>query len=231
MKPRFYSNIYWHFTGGPVSKDGSEVWHHFRCLREVKENTTLRHPDRAMGNLKNILQSKVLQATTTEKVLEKVETDEFCCVCDIPLKDLVFHRQYYGDYAIGFNAGKIHENFHPVLYFEPYPTKMLKMQPKQVQREAKERSTEDHMDFLELLGINQSNPLVNFLKLTHFDSDYDDSFYGEREWRCLDDFSFTNEDVEAVIVPKDHVNEISEYLKGEGFLNISVLSWDLIENI
>ncbi|GAA0483674.1 hypothetical protein GCM10008986_06000 [Salinibacillus aidingensis] len=231
MKPRFYSNIYWHFTGGPVSKDGSEVWHHFRCLREVKENTTLRHPERAMGNLKNILQSKVLQATTTEKVLEKVETDEFCCVCDIPLKDLVFHRQYYGDYAIGFNARKIHENFHPVLYFEPYPTKMLKMQPKQVQREVKEKGTENQMDFLELLGINQNNPLVNFLKLTHFDSDYDDSFYGEREWRCLDDFSFTNEDVEAVIVPKDHVNEISEYLKGEGFLNISVLSWDLIENI
>ncbi|SET77463.1 Putative abortive phage resistance protein AbiGi, antitoxin [Salinibacillus kushneri] len=230
MKPRFYSNIYWHFTGGPVSKDGSKVWHHYRCLREVKENTTLRHPEKAMENLKNIIQSKVLQATTTEKVLEAVETDEFCCVCDIPLKDLMFHRQYYGDYAVGFNAKKIHDNFHPVLYFEPYPTKMIKIKPKQTQQ-LKTEGDENQINFLELLGINQSNPLVNFLKLTHFDSDYDDSFYGEREWRCLDDFHFTRRDVEAVIVPKDHVNDIGEFLNGEGFRNISVLSWDLIENI
>ncbi|MRG88369.1 abortive infection system antitoxin AbiGi family protein [Salinibacillus xinjiangensis] len=231
MKPRFYSNIYWHFTGGPVSKDGSVVWHNYRCLREVKENTFLRQPKEAMENLKNIIQTKVLQATSTEKVLESVITDKFCCVCDIPLKDLTFHRQYYGDYGIGFNSKKIHENFHPVLYFEPHPTKMMKTMPNQVRNVNKDISNENIQSFLHKLGITKENPLVNFLKITHFDTDYDDTFYGEREWRCLENFRFVEQDVEAIIVPKSEVNDIQGFLKEHGYRNISVLSWDLIENI
>ncbi|MBB6451954.1 DNA-directed RNA polymerase subunit N (RpoN/RPB10) [Salirhabdus euzebyi] len=222
MKPRFYSNVYWHFTGGPVSKDGSIVWHHYRCLREVKKNSVLRDPKEAMENLKNIINTRVLKATTTEKILDKVETEKFCCVCDIPLKDLTFHRQYYGDYAVGFNSIKIHKNFHPVLYFEPLPTKIIKSNKLLHSKET---------EVLDMLGINNHNPLINFLKITHFDVDYDDTFYGEREWRCLNHFYFDKEDVEAVIVPKNEVNIINNYLNHMGYNNISVLSWDLIENI
>jgi hypothetical protein len=228
MKPRFYSNIYWHFTGGPVSRDGSIVWHRFRCLQEVKENTQLRSPSEAMENLKNILNMKMLKATCTELISDNLETEPFCCVSDIPLEDLTFHRNYYGDYAIGFNSRKIHEHFHPVLYFEPHITKIIK---KTKTNDMDDKHIETESKLLNILGIHKGNPLVNFLKLTHFDSDYEDSFYGEREWRCLDDYEFNAADVEAVIVPKEEVNDIHHYLMNEGYQNISVLSWDLIENI
>lgn len=225
-KPRYYSNIYWHFTGGPVSKEGEVVWHHYRCLHEVKQNTVLKTPEEAMDNLKNILHTKTLKATCTELIYGETETEKFCCVCDIPLDDLTFHQEYYGDYAVGFNSNKIHKNFHPVLYFEPHLAKILNIEAsmKDIQAESEEQ-------LFEMIGIHKGNPLINFLKLTHFDPDYEDSFYGEREWRCLKDFHFDYGDVEAIIVPKQQVNEIIHYIKKLGYQNISVLSWDFIENI
>ncbi len=224
-KPRYYSNIYWHFTGGPVSKEGEVVWHGFRCLQEVKENTVLKTPDTAMENLKNILNTRTLKATCTELIADDMETEKFCCVCDIPLEDITLHKVYYGDYAIGFNAKRIHENFHPVLYFEPHLAKIVKPEFLETSTATSEEK------FLSALGIHKGNPLVNFLKLTHFDPDYEDSFYGEREWRCLKDFVFSYEDVEAIIVPKEEVNDINHYLAHLGYKNISVLSWDFVENI
>ncbi|WP_226034860.1 abortive infection system antitoxin AbiGi family protein [Aquibacillus saliphilus] len=229
-KPGYYSNIYWHFTGGPVSKDGDIIWHNYRGLKEVRDHTKLRNPELAMDNLKNIIEKKVLKATTTEKVAEEVETEKFCCVCDIPLNDLTYHRGYYGDYAIGFNSKKVHENFHPVLYLDPYHAKInhqnIVIDPNSVVQS----DNEDPL-LWDLVGIKKENPLLNFLKLTNFASDYDGTFYGEREWRCLEDFFFNQEEVEAIIVPKEEIKQINRHLNKHGYNNVSIMSWELIENV
>ncbi|MRH42622.1 hypothetical protein GH741_07980 [Aquibacillus halophilus] len=229
-KPRYYSNIYWHFTGGPVSRDGGTVWHNYRALKEVEEHTELRSSKQAMGNLKNIIETQVLKATTTEKVAEEVETEKFCCVCDIPLSDLTYHRRYYGEYAIGFNSEKVHQNFHPVLYLDPFYARInhhnIIINPSRINiRDPIEAKLWD------LIGIKKENPLINFLKITNFASDYGGSFYGEREWRCLENFSFARDEVEAIIVPKKEVKDIYQHLNKSGYNNISVMSWDLIENV
>ncbi|MBM7572118.1 abortive infection system antitoxin AbiGi family protein [Aquibacillus albus] len=225
QKPRYYSNIYWHFTGGPVSRGNEIVWHNFTCLKDVKKNTKLRPHKEAMDNLKSIIHSNVLKATCTELISSNVETKKFCSVCDIPLVDLLYHRKYYGDYAIGFNANKIHENFHPVLYIDPTYTRI------NTSYYEMEDHTEDDIMLWNLIGLKKENPLLNFIKITNFSLEYDHSFYGEREWRCLDDFHFKDKEVEAIIVPKEEVEIINHFLKDNGYQNISVISWDLIENI
>lgn len=223
-KPSYYSNIYWHFTGGPVSKNDKVVWHHYRCLKDVKNNSKLREPKDALNNLKSIINNQLLKATCTELIANSVETKEFCSVCDIPLNDLTYHRKYYGEYAIGFSADKIHKYFHPVLYLDPFYSKIINT--------GKEASRSDkEVSLWELLGIQRENSLMNFVKITNFASDYDHSFYGEREWRCIEDFCFEKEEVEAIIVPKEHIEEINRYIKEKGYHNISVMSWDLIDNI
>ncbi|WP_138414677.1 abortive infection system antitoxin AbiGi family protein [Aquibacillus sediminis] len=228
-KPRYYSNIYWHFTGGPVSIGRDIIWHHYRCLKDVKNNTTLKQPQQAMENLQSIISSKVLKATCTEKISESIETEMFCSVCDIPLNDLVYHRQYYGDYAIGFNADIIHKHFHPVLYIDPYYASLNRPE---IRSRLSETDGDRNKPMLwELIGIKKENPLLNFLKITSFASNYEQSFYGEREWRCLQDFAFNPSEVEAIIVPKQEVQAINYHLRASGYQNISVLSWDLIENV
>ncbi|MDC3416300.1 abortive infection system antitoxin AbiGi family protein [Aquibacillus salsiterrae] len=223
MKPRYYSNIYWHFTGGPTSKRNGIVWHHFTNLKDVKKNSELRKPKDAMNNLKSIIESNVLKATCTELISNKVETKKFCSVCDIPLVDLMYHKTYYGEYAIGFNAKQIHDHFHPVLYLDPSYTTITSSK--------EEDDSLDGHKLWDVIGIHKENPLLNFIKITNFALDYDHSFYGEREWRCLEDFNFKKNDVEAIIVPKEEVEEMNEYLVQNGYHNISVMSWNLIENI
>ncbi|MCT2536402.1 abortive infection system antitoxin AbiGi family protein [Aquibacillus koreensis] len=228
LKPRYYSNIYWHFTGGPVSNNQTNIWHQSRSLRDVKVHSSLKTPKEALGNLENILSSKTLKATSTEYISEEVETKKFCCVCDIPLNDLIYHRMYYGDYAIGFRAKYIHAHFHPVLYIDPY---YASLNNTHLHAQKDDRSNSNNSHLWELLGIKKENPLINFLKITSFSSEYDHSFYGEREWRCLDDYTFSEEEVEAIIVPKEEVESIQAHLRMKGFHNKSVLSWDLIENV
>ncbi|WP_186577378.1 abortive infection system antitoxin AbiGi family protein [Aquibacillus kalidii] len=220
-KPRFYSNIYWHFTGGPSTKGRDVVWHGYKSLKDVKRNYDLRDPLKAMENLKTIISQKTLKATSTELVSEKVETKKFCCVCDIPLNDLIYHRKYYGDYAIGFASKEIHQHFHPVLYLDPYYDQL----------NTSKSTVMDSKKVWEVVGLHKENPLVNFIKITSFAKDYDHSFYGEREWRCLEDFHFETGNVEAIIVPKEEVEIIHNHLLKYGYHNISILSWDLINNI
>jgi hypothetical protein len=79
-------------------------------IRPVLDNSE------AAETLKLIIDSCFLKATCTEKISEEKETDKFCCVTDVLLKDLPSHSPYYGKVAIGFKANSIHSHFVPVLY-------------------------------------------------------------------------------------------------------------------
>ncbi|MFB4164299.1 abortive infection system antitoxin AbiGi family protein [Alteribacillus sp. JSM 102045] len=196
---RYYSNIYWHFTGSPNGVD----WKTIKRPKDLKSYPPKTIED-SYKTLETILSSKTLIATTAEKVSSTEETAPFCCVCDIPLKDLDFHMEYYGKVAIGFNHKAIHGNFNPVLYIDP-----------------------EHMP--SIAHKNGNRDLVNFIKHTNFGAERGESFYGEREWRYVGDYPFRESDVEVIIVPKNFKDNLIHFLQYHDYKDTTVLTWELIQ--
>ncbi|MCF6139297.1 abortive infection system antitoxin AbiGi family protein [Pseudalkalibacillus berkeleyi] len=107
---RYYSRIYWHFTGSP--KDGHLEAHSPDELLKVSKP---KSDEESIYILLSILESSSLIASSSEQV-GRHKTGNFCSTTDIPFKDLVNHSRYYGKAAIGFKAAIIHEHFLPVCY-------------------------------------------------------------------------------------------------------------------
>jgi len=192
---RYYSNVYWHFTGGPKVD-----WSTIMMPKEIKNKA--KPCIEAVDILKKILTSKKLIAGCTERINKELSTEKFCCVCDIPFKDLIYHAEYYGKVAIGFSATSIHRKFNPVLYMD----------------------RGFHSSFY-------SGNLKQFIKLTRFSENPEETFYREREWRSIEgDFYFIQSDIEAIIVPEQYFYEIKEYISMLGFnKDIPIIPFEFIE--
>lgn len=244
---RYYSNIYWHFTGSPKGID----WREVRCPADIAKQGPILDSATATATLKLILTSQKLLGSCTERVVADLETAKFCCVTDIPLKDLPSHAPYYGEVAIGFKASAVHKAFLPVMYV---PTESMPVVEMMLPNR---KLTEMAYDFLMYQGsfqeqqamkllaqaahnkelLRKPDPeamkgfLMNFVKVTDFDTSPENTFYREREWRNIGDFNFSVEDVAAVVVPESHVFEVRTYMDKEGYPgSISIVAWELIEN-
>lgn len=244
---RYYSNIYWHFTGSPKGID----WREVRQPADIAKQGPISDPAIATETLKLILTSKKLLGSCTERVVEDAETAKFCCVTDIPLKDLPSHAPYYGKVAIGFNARAVHKAFLPVMYVPKESMPIVEMMV------PNRKLTESAYDFLKYQGafqeqqamkllsqavnnkevVRKPNPeamkgfLMNFVKVTDFDISPENTFYREREWRNIGDFSFTVKDVAAVVVPESYISVAQAHLDKEGYpRSISIVAWEFIEH-
>ncbi len=107
---RYYSRIYWHFTGSPKGATPGVL-----SPDELLKKSKPKSDKESVEILLAILDSKVLEATSEEEVGD-YRTNAFCSTTDIPFKDLVEHAVYYGKAAIGFKAEAIHEIFLPICY-------------------------------------------------------------------------------------------------------------------
>jgi hypothetical protein len=153
--------------------------------------------------------------------------------------------------AIGFSSKKIYENFNPVLYlkrseFLNNSLEFVDTDPWKVRLEDLGMTHNDGInnDFTPNPDGTYSIPfqkvtleieeglkkyLTNYLKFSFFSDEIGESFYQEKEWRKIGNFYFEYDDIEAVIVPKNHIDQIASSLT-EGEINqVSILSWDLIE--
>ena len=221
MKPTYYSNIYWHFTGSPSGID----WGKIRRPKDILKHGKPKDIEDSIAILKKILKNKTLKATATEEIFSEHLTEEFCCVTDIPLNSLVNHKKFYGNVAIGFNCNKIHKFFNPVLYL---PQKFLLKSAGSI------KITTPENEFVEMPAYTLDREKINryffnHIKITMFSEKADDSFYQEREWRKIGDFKFEEKDIEAIIAPKECTQEIIKFLKDYKFYNPSIISWDLID--
>jgi hypothetical protein len=72
--------------------------------------------------------------------------------------------------------------------------------------------------------------LLSYCKKTNFSPDPHGTFYLEREWRCIGDFPFTPQDVEAVICPAAHMTELREKCTSQG-CNASIIAWETLERV
>lgn len=202
---RYYSTIYWHFTGSPDID-----WNNVKSPEDMLTQGKPKPDEQAVKILKEIICSKTLKATSIEKLTDSIWTEKFCCTTDIPFKDLLTHAQYYGKVAIGFKAEMIQKIFLPVFYV----------------------STDNKSYSEEVLKTLDSEQYIkNFIKMTDFTSENDGhTFYREREWRHIGDFNFNVEDVAALVVPNNSLLEMRKCLESNHFPeDISVLSWRLIE--
>lgn len=245
MSQRYYSNIYWHFTGSPKGVD----WSIARCPKDITNQGAVLDDSIAAETLSLILASKSLWATCTEKIAEGVETEKFCCVTDIPLKDLPSHSPYYGKVAIGFKAKAIHKHFVPVLYL---PAQNLPVIEKLIPNRQISKMISDllsssggcaeqqamklmpqaykHKEVVKEIDKNEIGGFYsNFVKITNFDSDPQNTYYREREWRGIGDFNFDYSDIEAVVAPLSVLPGIKDKLEELGIKDINVVSWEFVE--
>lgn len=245
MSQRYYSNIYWHFTGSPKGVN----WSIARCPKDITNQGAVLDDSEAASTLNLILDSKSLWATCTEKIAEGIETEKFCCVTDIPLKDLPSHSPYYGKVAIGFKAEAIHKHFVPVLYLpeQNLPvieklisnrqisemiSNLLKSSDGWSEQQAMKLmpTAYKHMETTKEIDKNLIGGFYsNFVKITNFDSDPQNTYYREREWRGIGNFDFNYTDIEAVVAPSSVLPVIKNKLENLGIKDINVLSWEFIE--
>jgi hypothetical protein len=248
MNQRYYSNVYWHFTGSPTNLDGQLVTR----PSDIHQVGILKSLDEATDTLLTILRMKRLLATSREAISENIQTDLFCCVTDIPLKDLPLHAVNYGRVALGFKASAIQDRFVPVLYLSKNNLLMKeKLIPDRVhthrayqQFYANERWAQtqgyriqrNNGDVIEeesaIDPVLQENPFLNFIKITDFGIEPDETFYSEREWRCIGDYNFQAEDIEAVIAPAEKLPYLRKCLFDElGYPeDLTLFSWEFLEN-
>ncbi|MEH0166714.1 abortive infection system antitoxin AbiGi family protein [Roseateles microcysteis] len=244
---RYYSNIYWHFTGSPKGID----WREVRRPADIKDQGPVLDPATAKDTLKLILTSKTLLGRCTERVVADLETAKFCCVTDIPLKDLPSHAPYYGKVAIGFKASAVHKSFLPVMYVptESMPVVEMMVPNRKLTEMAndflKYQSSFQEQQAMKLMSLAMHNKevvrkpdaeamkgfLMNFVKVTDFDPAPENTFYREREWRNIGDFGFTVDDVAAVVVPEALIGEVREHFDQERYPpSISIVAWEFIEH-
>jgi hypothetical protein len=238
------SKIYWHFTGSPENID----WHSIISPNQINQPPK---PDNiAFEILLKILDTKKLIASATEQIFKGINTDKFCCVTDIPLKDLKIHSNTYGKIAVGFSSKIIHNSFfNPVLYISRNSI------PSHRDASGKKYNLNlpalpEFETFFLNCGFSKSSDefwsiparmdtgsadktllpkyFINHLKITKFSDKDGDSFYQEREWRKINDFHFEYKDIEAIIVPKELLDKLYRYLK-EKKMSIPLLTWDVIE--
>lgn len=218
---------------------------------DIAEQGPILDPATATAVLKLILTSRKLLGCCTERVVADLETAKFCCVTDIPLKDLPSHAPYYGKVAIGFKARAVHKAFLPVMYIPKESMPIVEMMV------PNRKLTEMAYDFLKYQGSFQEQQamkllsqaahnqeavrqpdtdamngfLMNFVKVTDFDASPENTFYREREWRNIGDFCFSVEDVAAVVVPELLIADAQAHLDKEGYpRSISIVAWEFIEH-
>ena len=248
---RYYSNVFWHFTGSPRGIDWSKV----HSPAELLQIGSPAEPVTGTSIALQILATGKLLASCSEQVAEEHATDRFCCVTDIPIKDLPIHSRCYGKVAIGFKASFIHKAFQPVMYVPSnrLPPGKVRTVPSKayldvVHDALYERGDWDEAMHYEEMAMNHPDSItthldltktgtqfLHFVKVTEFSPNPEHTFYSEREWRHLGDFHFPPHAVAAIVAPEAQLKMLKDYLAADvryaTYSQLSVFSWELIENV
>ena len=236
----YYSNIYWHFTGSPKLIN----WGNIFCPSDILKSGKPKSDSESLKILDSIISSRKLLAKSREKIDKYLESNEFCCVTDIPLQNLSEHKKYYGNIAIGFNHQIIHKQFNPVFYISktslPWRVRQFDEIPESeksykaiFKRGSIFRPKKEGYFSRLRYGIRVDEKKIgefsfhNF-KITNYSADPSKTFYREREWRKLGDFSFDIKDIAAIIVPQKVLKKCEKILKDKNVTNISILTWELL---
>ncbi len=244
MSQQGYSNTYWHFTGSPSNVNWSDATH----PKDILTQGSVLSDTKAANNLHSILTEKTLKATCVETILQGMDTEEFCCVMDVPIRDLPSYSSYYGKVVIGFKAAAIRDYFVPVLYLpehnlqqveEVAPNKemaelannFLDSTSGWAMRQSLRLMTQAAHNIEALTQVDKEvveNTFVDYVKMNSFDADPLNNYYREREWRCLADFKFKHSDIDAIVMPEKMISTFRRKLDKLKLTNVNLLSWEFI---
>lgn len=218
---RFSAKSLWHFTG---------------------YNKT---DDTACNILKNIINSQALKITDHPESLimpkgSKRGIYAYSCLCDIPFKDLKIHIIRYGRFGIAFKKIEAIKRgyFNPLMYVnKDHPLfnraeQLLKRIDELTTVTSEMKTTVNH--FLGMLGIyiKRSDLTVNIsISDTTLDQQQNNNFYYEREWRSAFQWNFTKGDIEAIMVPKSHVDEFRQLLADIKYSEIPIITYESVDNL
>jgi hypothetical protein len=235
----YYSNIYWHFTGSPENSN----WRMHKAPEDIIRDKQIKSDKKAWEIAIKIIESKTLLGSCEEMITDNLVTDKFCCLTDIPIQNLRDHCTYYGNVCIGFNCVKIHAQFNPVLYLKrsllPHSVKggplalglfaQAVIDPKNLLKASGLINLLSNSISVDERQLNKH--FINHLKLTNFSPDNGKSFYREREWRHIGNFTFEHADIACIIVPQVLLEPTYEWLKKLDIKKASVASWELLKEI
>ena len=166
-------------------------------------------------------------------VLTTLRSAPVCCLADIPIMHLAYHADRYGKFAIGFHrAAALRAGFNPVFYTvhdsavirtirEGFATlqsasldfNRLLLEEVTTRTEEAElqddvepyltamRSDADDLESSLQLGKASIEQFLAFVKTLEADEFH--SIYCEREWRSVETFNFTYDDVAMIVLPQN----------------------------
>ena len=194
-------------------------------LGAYKEVVKVRVPEVKVRN------PKTKKTRIERNVLRTLTSCPVCCLADIPIMHLSYHAGRYGKFALGFHRDvAIRNGFNPVFYTLHHSDviriirqgfakiRAIDLEPARDLIRQVESNVEDaeadidvHHDLWDLrneaddieaavtAAKTSIAQLLAFVKT--FEADEFQTVYCEREWRAVNAFSFTYEDVAMIVLP------------------------------
>lgn len=191
-----------------------------------------------------------------------IKSAPVCCMADIPLQHIAYHSNRYGKIAIGFRRDSVlNAGFNPVMYtlensdlmksiYKGYEAvydlegniwnlgnecNELQSNLDECEIDIDTYSVSDEISYLEDTKENVVVAYDNILAfIKTFDQTEFDTIYCEREWRSLENFKFTVDDIAIIILPRDQdgFNFYEDFINSTKLpRSITIAAWeDLIEH-
>jgi hypothetical protein len=195
-------------------------------LGEYKEVVKVRVPE------VKVRDPKTKKIRIDRDVIRTLTSCPVCCLADIPIIHLSYHAGRYGKFAIGFHRDTaIRNGFNPVFYTLQHSDvirtirqgfakiRSIDLEPTGDLIGYLESDVEDAVadidvhhylwalrseaDDLETAVATAKTSIAQFLAFVKtFEADEFQSVYCEREWRAVNTFSFTYDDVAMIVLPE-----------------------------
>lgn len=220
---RFSTKVLWHFTG--YNKTEEEA---FSILKKIIVENTLN----------------VSKEPFKIKMPSGKERNAFCssCMCDIPFKDLRIHTSRYGHYGIAFKKINSIKNghFNPVFYIQ-HDHHLFKQAEKILDAFDNEETNivlNNHAlhEYLMIIGTyTKRSNLIREISIGDpvVDTEQNNNFYYEREWRSAYTWKFNARDLAAIMLPQKHLEEMKDFLNTnsslKSFNSLPLISFEMVE--
>ena len=216
---RFSTRVLWHFTGYKKQPEKA-----FEILNLILETSTLRVSEKS------------------EMILmhngQKRWGYPIACMCDIPFRDLRIHMLRYGQFGIAFHKRHAvsHGQFNPVLYVHKENRLFLEATGllNEIEKDVQPDSIlhKNLQKYFWMIGsLVKRGDLNRIIELdSELDTNQDNNFYYEREWRTIFPWQFNDPSIAAIMIPQEFQAAFQERWK-DRFVNSSIISSQMIETL
>lgn len=194
----YISNILWHFKGAGHDHNIVLKWIE-DCITDDSKGGELRPFEATKPYSRELSFGKVVKqgGMTTNPYF--VKERKAVCLCDIPISHLPLHMRKYGEIGLGFRKDsliKAAQDLQPVRYYNIRDEEHFKSEPEKlwkiIEREV------NLGDFIKIPTCYEEQDELD----QGGNSELFESIYEEREWRSIEGFKFSLNELAFIIIPK-----------------------------